>query len=143
MLIHVCVPMAYHSDKHKIGTDGWTHGRMGRWTDGQMDGWMDGWTKAAMSWGWRRAVREIRKNNPAKIKDRHQGELTRHYKAEGWAKGGTKHWGERVNSEHQKQASRNWNRSSNHPRAHPLTFLSRPCLSSFHHPQHPHRLRHC
>lgn len=83
--------------------------------------------EAAMCWGWRRVVREIRKSNPAKIKDRHQGELTSHNKAEGWAKGGTKHWGERVSSEHQKQASRNWNRSSNHPLAHPLTFLSRPC----------------
>lgn len=39
----------------------------------------------------------MRKSNPAKIKDRHQGELTHHNKeAGGRAKDGYKLWGERV-----------------------------------------------
>ena len=59
-----------------------------------MDGCMHEWMLTSMN-GWRRVVREFR-SNPAKIKERHQRELTHHNKEVGGrAKDGYRLWGER------------------------------------------------
>ena len=93
---------------------------MDRCMDGCMHEWMLTWVN-----GWRIVVREFRRSNPAKIKERHQRELTHHNKEVGGrAKDGYKLWGERrAIGEHHATGTA-------HPPVHPLILLPRLCSSS-------------